>query len=157
MTKDEKIGTVRYQYALMAMLVTTGSLFTLKKPDTVRVALTGQAFTDKILCQLLGNYVCRQNINIAIVDMTLPQEKNGVTTEPFCQIQQNLSSIENGVEQTWKVEPEVFKFNTKVEITEDRFHWTPEEIGTLLGSFYWGYCATMLIGAVAAQRYGTYR
>ena len=90
--------------------------------------------------------------------MTLPQETtNGMTTEPFCQIQQNLSSIENGVKQTWKVEPEVFKFNTKVEITEDRFHWTPEEIGTLLGSFYWGYCATMLIGAVAAQRYGTYR
>ena len=44
MTKDEKIGTVRYQYALMAMLVTTGIiysyLYTKRLDSTIFLAFT---------------------------------------------------------------------------------------------------------------------
>ena len=86
--------------------------------------------------------------------MVRPQQKNGVSSQPFCQKQQNLSRI--GIEKSWKVEPEMFEL-VENEMLESRFEWSSEEIGTLLGSFYWGYCATMLLGAVASQRYGTYR
>ena len=44
-----------------------------------------------------------------------------------------------------------------IELTSDEMYdWSPEQVGTLLGCYYWGYCVSMLPGAVLAQKYGFY-
>ena len=37
------------------------------------------------------------------------------------------------------------------------YDWSPEQVGTLLGSYYWGYCLSMFPGSIIAQKYGSYR
>ena len=34
--------------------------------------------------------------------------------------------------------------------------WNPSQVGTILGSYYWGYCFSMLPGSLIAQKFGHY-
>ena len=39
------------------------------------------------------------------------------------------------------------------EFRENRFNWTSEEQGLVLGSFFYGYCITQVTGGWAADKY----
>ena len=80
-----------------------------------------------------GNYICRQNINIAMVDMVEPR-KTEHDIGVCAQLVNNTSDLD--------LEPEFGNVN----MNTDKFKWSSTQIGLLLGCFYWGYCASMIPG-----------
>ena len=84
--------------------------------------------------------------------MNTPSHSQETNTPGFCQVDELLArQLRIPIEEKSRV-------RTKhVHHQSQKYNWSAEQVGTLLGSFYWGYCLSMLPGAIIAQKYGSYR
>ncbi|CAF0904028.1 unnamed protein product [Rotaria sordida] len=80
-------------------------------------------------------YSLRVNLSVAIVAMTNPQSTNNESVEA-CPSTNNSNSS--------SVHPYI----------HGEFDWTPKTQGFILGSFFYGYVLTQVIGGLVAERYG---
>ena len=84
--------------------------------------------------------------------LNAPSHSQESNTPGFCQVDELLArQLRIPIE-------EKSRFRTKqVHHQSQKYNWSAEQVGTLLSSYYWGYCLSMLPGAIIAQRYGFYR
>ena len=95
---------------------------------------------------MIGHYIVRQNLNFAIIEIAnAPQnEFEAVCKAPdLLEVSVNVTS------------PEVLEAHLTSSPTP-KANWTAKQYGTMLGAFYYGYCAAMIPGALLAQRFGFY-
>ena len=87
-------------------------------------------------------YALRVNLSVAIVDMVKTSNKNG-TAKGECSKNETLH--EGSHFQSYSVN------HNK---TDDTYDWDSEQQGLVLGSFFYGYITTQLVGGYLADRFG---
>ena len=120
-------------------------------------------------------YAIRINLSIAIVAMTVPLDQlaaqqmstkdNATVNEvtPTCPGLHGSNFYKHKDHHGTSVlqvllfllpEPVGNATNEASKVREGEFEWTAAEQGFILGSFFWGYVATQLLGGVVSTKYG---
>lgn len=91
----------------------------------------------------LVSFMMRTDINIAMVAMAkmrLRSENSSNLTELYC-----YTSVTNGSQS----------FEDQKPMEEGEFDWDSTVQSAILGSFYWCYILSQVVGGVLTQRFGT--
>ena len=84
--------------------------------------------------------------------LNTPSHSQETNTPGFCQADELLAG-----QLRIPIEEKSHVRTNKAHLQNQKYSWSAEQVGTLLSSYYWGYCLSMLPGAIIAQRYGFYR
>ena len=84
--------------------------------------------------------------------LNTPSHSQETNTPGFCQADELLAG-----QLRIPIEEKSHVRTKKAHHQNQKYNWSAEQVGTLLSSYYWGYCLSMLPGAIIAQRYGFYR
>ncbi|XP_043674552.1 sialin [Vespula pensylvanica] len=97
----------------------------------------------------LVSFMMRTDINLAMVAMAKPAmtSSNATVTETshYCYKSANISHVENNNSNSNAIRPE----------EEGEFDWSPAIQSAILGSFYWCYILSQIVGGVLTQYFGT--
>ena len=96
---------------------------------------------------VLGHYIVRQNLNFAILEIANPPKTE---FDPLCKSGEdflNMSTINTDPQEI--SHPEI--------VNPNKLDWSSQQYGTMLGAFYYGYCAGMIPGGLMAQRFGFFK
>ncbi|KAJ6646778.1 Sialin [Pseudolycoriella hygida] len=107
------------------------------------------------------NYVARSNLNMAIVSMARPRNQSNSSASSECFNHSSSLPIVNAGNFTsdnfnkhFSVERTIMDA-LKLPYNDTGFDWTEYEYGQCLGSFYWFFWSTHLMGGYLANRFGT--
>ena len=104
-----------------------------------------------IVVSALVVYITRQNLNLAIVSMTVKVAATGTDTEEKVEI-----CPTKYIEKSNITKDEPLEVGHESRLRDKKYHWSQSTQAYIFGGFFWSYILFQMLAGILAQKYGGY-